>query len=195
MDDKLLALILGLAGLMATLITSGIGFYFTAKARTAPFRELLYSKQIELALEVVRAFGRAKLYAAILSDPDSPHHDRALEDLRDKVVELSRLTDSAAAILPTELYIEVQRLSSVVSDFLGACEDGTDLTPFAALFAGHGAKTALLARTYLGVDELSEQSAALFAGKDSLEKVSRLDPMTIAQAARAATPKLGPDRA
>lgn len=190
MDPSVTALVLGLAGLVATLLSSSLGLYFTAKARTSPLREHLYREQVELTLRILRTSGRAKLFAAVLADEDSPHLERAREDLRRRIMELARLSDSAAAILPTELYVEVRRLANLFSEYSEAFDEKVDLTEFPGKFAGHMGKTAILARTYLGVDQLSAESARLFTTKRKLKEIAATSPEEVTRIIKAGAPNV-----
>ncbi|MGO9147509.1 MAG: hypothetical protein ACLQDF_14185 [Desulfomonilia bacterium] len=54
MEEKTITLIIGLAGIASTLIAGGLGSYFTARARSSPLRETLFSKQLELMTKVIK---------------------------------------------------------------------------------------------------------------------------------------------
>ncbi len=137
--------ILGITGIVATLISSGLGLYFTARSRTAPLRNHLYSKQIDLIVEVFRAIGRIRIYMTIIVAPEVDEHQaQALNDLRGKVSELSQLVDSATALFPTDLYVEINQLSSVVADFLVNFNTEHDTTGFLEDIVGRTTKMALL---------------------------------------------------
>lgn len=177
-------LLLGMAGLVATLISSALGLYFTARARAAPMRQHLYEKQLALMLRVIELIGRIRVFAPMVLEKDGPHVERALGDLRVKVHELSEASDSAAALLPTELYIEVNRLSRVVAQFLTDYDAGKDTSWFPDDLAGRAAKTALLSRVFLGVDELSDESAKLFGGQGGISKVGKLAPADIVRSVK-----------
>ncbi len=119
MDQNVVTLVIGLAGISSTLISSGLGIYFTARARSAPLRELLYSKQVDLISKIIYKQARYRVYATVLGDDKTAtFHKRALEDIGECVKEYSELTERAAAILPTDLWVEVKRLSSAMTDLV-----------------------------------------------------------------------------
>jgi hypothetical protein len=185
MDAATQNFVLAIAGLAATLISSALGLYFTARARTAPLRELLYSKQIDVALRFTQLIGKVRTLGPIVLDPTTAQfREQAIDDLRVIVRELSELSDTAAALLPTELWVEVQQAKEVVVDFLVAYDEGGDVGWFPVKLAGHSTKTALLARVYLGVDELSDESARLFTRKRRLKAVAALDPQELVESVR-----------
>jgi hypothetical protein len=176
------ALWMGIAGLLATVVSSGMGLYFTSKARTDPHRELLYRKQLDLAADVILTIGRVRVLAPMIT-AKSEWEERALEDLRPQVKRMGELADLSAALLPTPLYVEVQKLSGVVTDFLVAYDQGFPVDAFPERLAGHATKTALLARTYLGVDELSQETADMLK-KGAVEHVAAFSPEQIVESAK-----------
>ena len=185
MDSTTQTILVSIAGLISTAIVGAIGLFFTARSRSAPLRQHLYQEQLALVIRIVRIIGKIRTFAPMVVDPSGPYHERAVNDLRVKVRQLSEAKDAAAALLPTELYGELAQLASIVTDFVGDYDERRDLSWFPATLAGHAAKTALLARTYLGVDELSTESASLFASERSLASVANLDPEEIAAVAKA----------
>ena len=87
---------------------------------------------------------------------------------------LSRLTDVAAAILPTDVYVELNRLNSSVTSFLVAADEGQIDKAFPQEIGPKAAKVALLARSSLGIDELSEESLKLFGSTRELQRLAGL---------------------
>lgn len=179
MDQNTATLIIGLAGIVATLIASGLGLYFTARARSAPLREYLYTKQVDLVSQVLLTIGRIRIFIAMAIDPESPYQKQARDDLGKKVKILSELCDTAAALLPTELYAEVRQTERFVVDFVVNLDEGNGVSEFPAKLDSYAAKTVLVARACLGIDELSEESLALFASPRELAKLSKLKPEEI----------------
>ena len=157
-------LIVGLAGILATLIASGLGLYFTAKARSAPLRETLYKEQLELIKKIIFKQGRIRNYAIILASDISEFKERAESDYRKCVSGFSELSDEAGAVLPTELYVEIKKLENFLCDFLAMYEDRPGECPEELdNLAGISTKVALVARAVMGVDELSQESLKLFS--------------------------------
>src|SRR6266702_3648472 len=113
MTANMQGLILGIGGLVSTLASAALGLYFTARARTAPMREVLFSRQLTLSERILRAFGRARVFATMLT-ADGEHAEQAREDIRVVVKRLSILTDEAAALLPTELYVDVNQATATI---------------------------------------------------------------------------------
>lgn len=81
MDEKTIALVLGITGIISTLISSAMGLYFTAKARSSPLRELLFNKQLELMTQLVHTQELFRTFIMILSDKNQSNKEWAREEL------------------------------------------------------------------------------------------------------------------
>jgi hypothetical protein len=165
-------LLVGVAGITATLIASGLGLYFTANARTAPLRHLLYEKQLNLVTTLMELVGKMRNYSTILGDPSSEFVDRARQDLGDAVPRLSTLVDTSAAILPTEVFAEVANLRASITSFLHDFDKGEIDSTFSDRLGVQAAKMALVARASLGIDELSSESIKLFGSTAVFQRLS-----------------------
>jgi len=140
-------------------------------------RELLYSKQVELISKIIHKQARYRVYATVLSDAaTAAFHERALEDIGECVKEYSELTEQAAAILPTDLWIEIKRLSTAMTDLTVDYDEVSkiDEDKLIAIMA-IDAKVALLSRAVLGVDELSDESLKLFSSPKSVDRLASLE--------------------
>jgi hypothetical protein len=175
MDQKTITLIVGLVGILATLTSSLIGHYFTAKARSNPFRQLLYAKQLELVTKLVHRQSRFKIFAVILIDNTS-YIEQAENDMRDCVKVYSELTEEGAVLLPVEIYVEIRELNRWMVDFLIRFDEGKELDKdLLDEFAVIDLKIALIVRGLLGVDELSEGSISVFSSKKKFKRVIGLE--------------------
>ena|SRR5919205_637656 len=180
MDPNVVTLIIGLAGIASTLISSGLGIYYTAKARSAPLREMLYSKQVELISKLIYKQGRFRVYATVLSDETSIYGEQARDDIGNCVKEYAELTEEGAAILPTDLWIEVKQLSSAMSGLVVDYDasgkiDKDRLVELIAIEA----KLSLIARAVLGVDKLTDESLQLFSSTKEFERLAKLESHTL----------------
>ena len=176
MDASTQALVLGISGIASTLIVSGLGLYFTARARTVPLRQTLYTKQIELLLDISRTIGRIRIFATLILDSEATYKDRALDDLAGKIPHFSELVDAAAVLLPTELWVEIKRFDDLIANFLALIREDEDVSSFHESIVGGAAKILLLTRSYLGADELSEENAFLFTDRRSLTNLANQVP-------------------
>jgi hypothetical protein len=177
MDSNTVTLIIGLAGIIGTVIASSLGLYFTAKSRSAPLRELLYAKQIELITQMIHKQARFRVYATILSSGDPGFKDIARDDIGDCFKEYSETTEKAAALLPTELWVEIKRLETLMSELIDNYDKSAIINEESLLkLAGMDAKVALVSRVVLGVDELTEESLKLFSSTKGFERVAKIEP-------------------
>lgn len=163
-----------IAGILGTLTTAGLGLYFTSRARIAPMRELLYAKQVDLAIRMSRLTGRARTFAALLK-PDSNYKVEAREDLRVVAKRYSILCDEAAMLFPTDLYIEVRRIGESISTLLSEYDDHKDIETTRLQLGSGAAKTALMMRVLFGVEELSSETIKLHSKHDQLEKIAEME--------------------
>lgn len=175
MDPNVGTLIIGLAGIIATLISSSLGFYFIARARSAPLRELLYSKQIELITQIIGKQSRFRVFASLLVGDDPTYKDRARVDIGNCVKNYSELTEKAAAILPTELWIDIKRLSNYMTELVVIYDENRKLDKeHTAKLSAMDAKVALISRAVLGVDELTQESLELFSSGKNYEGLVKI---------------------
>lgn len=186
MDQNVVTLFIGLAGIASTLIASGLGIYFTAKARSAPLRELLYSRQVELISKIIHKQARYRVYATVLSDAETAaFHKRARNDIGNCVKEYSELTEQAAAMLPTDLWIEISRLSNAMTAQLVNYDKTSKIDPDEMVqIVAMETKVALLSRAVLGVDELTDESLRLFSSSKGFENLAKIELSELEELAR-----------
>lgn len=175
MEQSTVTLVVGLAGIASTLIVSAMGLYYTAKSRAAPLRQSLFSKQIEMAVEIVYLQSRVRVFATILSSEEGPHLEDARRDIGGHYRQFAEAQEKAAVLLPVEFWVEVKGLSDEMSDAIrefdsqGIIEQGRMKTLIARM-----TKVALLARVVIGADELTEQSINLFSSQKEYARVADL---------------------
>jgi hypothetical protein len=176
MDANTVTLIVGLSGIGATLIASSLGIYFTAKARSTALREALFNKQLELVSRIMHEQGRFKVFATILAAGDDTYKDRARDDIGDCTKDFSEIQEEGAAILPTELWVEVKKLNNQMTTILVDYDAGRGISEdsFKTLVAMM-AKIGLLARTVIGADELTEESLSLFSSKKAYQNLANME--------------------
>jgi hypothetical protein len=176
MDPNLITLIIGLAGIIATLISSILGFYFIARARSAPLRELLYSKQVEIITQLISKQARFRVFATLLVGDDPAYKDRARLDIGICVKNYSILTEKAAAILSTELWIDLRRLSNYMTELVVLYDENHKLDKeHIAKLSALDAKVLLISRAVLGVDELTQESLELFSSGKKYEGLVNIE--------------------
>jgi hypothetical protein len=177
--------IISVAGILGTVVMGSIGLHFTARSRTSPNRQVLYTKQIELTLKIFRASGVAVNLTIMLS-PESEHHDYAREELRAHVAELSQLSYEAAILFPVEAYVAFKKVPEALVDVVTEYDEGRDTTASFEALQVADTRWALMARSLIGADELSIESLQLHSKKNALDKLSNVDAeKQILQAVRA----------
>lgn len=176
MDGNIVTLIVGLSGIIATLIASGLGLYFTAKARSENLRQTLFSNQLELVIKIIHKQSRIRNFAIILSDNDDTFKKQARDDIGECIREFSEFQERAAAILPTELWIEIKYLNDEMTQMLADYDGSKSVTKdHLRELAARETKVALLSRAVIGTDELTEQSMKLFSEKNSLKRLANIE--------------------
>jgi hypothetical protein len=173
MTAETATVVVSLAGMILTTVTAGLGLFFTARARTAPLREHLYERQLGIAESLVQLIGRIRNYTTILIAPGAEEfRSQARVDLTDSIAGMSELVESAAALMPVELYVEFNKLRKLVVNIADTLDASADASSLLEEYAGLSTKIALLCRTYLGVEELSEEGIKLLAVGPDLEGIS-----------------------
>jgi hypothetical protein len=166
--------IISVAGIVGTVVVGSIGLYFTARSRTSPNRQVLYTKQIELTLKIFRTSGSA-VNLTILLSPESEHHDYAREEFRTLVAELSQLSYEAAILFPVEVYVAFKRVSEALVDVVTEYDEGRYTTASFEALQVADTRWALMARSLIGADELSIESLQLHSKKNALERLGGVE--------------------
>ncbi|SHN45411.1 hypothetical protein [Chitinophaga sp. CF418] len=174
MDANSVTLIVGLAGIIATLITAVIGFYYTAKSRSSPYREQLYLKQLELIVMLFHLHGRFKTFATLIIEKH--FLEEALTDIAIVIKDHSVSKEQAAAIFPVELFRTLNIVHALMMEFIGKCDEGHVLTKEDFIkFSSADLKFALQSRTIMGVDELTKGSTQLVSSSKNVRTMNDLD--------------------
>jgi len=128
------------------------------------------------AVEIMEIIGRIRNFTVLLADPEQEYSARARQDIGRLIPDLSRLIDLAATILPTEIFVELSTLASSLSNFIEGIDNGHIDEEYPVMLGGRSAKLALLIRSSLGTDELSEESLSLFGSTQDFQQLSKLAP-------------------
>jgi hypothetical protein len=176
MSDLEVNLIIGLAGIAATLTASCLGLYFASKARSRALAETLFARQLDLISRVIHKQSRMRVFLTILKGDNDIHRCQAREDIRTCFREFSELEEESSAILPTELWVEIKKLSEQASEMLIVYDERGDIEDqIFRSFVARMTKVALLSRSVVGVDELTQESLSLFASTKQYERLANLD--------------------
>jgi len=176
MDQSIVTLIISLAGIASTLISSSLGLYFIARARNAPLRELLFTKQVELIAKILQKQELIRALATILMNKDYPHKDEVCKDLAKHIRDFCELEAEGMAILPADLWAEMRRLSRDMDDLLVEFDKQNIITQstFKSFLARAG-KVGLLSRAIIGADELTEESIKLFSSMKQYDNLTSIE--------------------
>jgi hypothetical protein len=175
MEQQTITLILGLAGIFATLISASLGFFFTAKARSAPLRELLYVKQIELIYKIMPELKKIIVYFAILSGTDETVKEKTEKTLLEHCSIFSDLVDEGEVVLPTKLCIMCSMVNSEVTRMLSEYEVKREIVKNKiGRLTATSLQLIINARSMFGVDPLSEESLSLFSSSKDIEEIEKI---------------------
>jgi hypothetical protein len=166
--------IISVAGILGTVVTASVGLYFTARSRTLPHRQVLYTKQIELTLRIFQASGTA-INLIVLLLPKSKHQDQARDDLREIIAELTQLSYEAAILFPVELYVAFKRVTETMTSIVIECDKGQNITASFDTLKVEDTRWALMARQFIGVDKLSIENLQLHSRESELTRLAGVE--------------------
>ena len=176
MEANTVTLIVGLSGIGATLIASGLGIYFTAKARSSALREALFNRQLDLIARTIHKQGRFRIFATILAGEDETYKDQARKDIGDCTRDFSEIQEEGAAILPIKLWVEVKNLNDHMTGILVSYDEGSGISDDSfKILVAMMAKIALLSRAVIGADQLTEESLSIFSSKKEYENLVKIE--------------------
>lgn len=165
-----------LAGLLSTSIVSIIGIYFTHKARTKNYRELLYEKQLELVIGLMELAQLMELDAELVVGADTDSEREAFRHaFNDHYLAFRDLERKGTALLPVELYTAVREVFASASDLAIKISDDEETIEVVHKLIASNARFGLVAREFMGVDTLSTQSRSLFTNEEHVEAVVEID--------------------
>jgi hypothetical protein len=153
-----------------------IGHFFTAKARSSSYKQFLYGKQVDLLIKVIHKQGRFKIYATLLMPDAEEYAECARNDIGDIIKDYSILTEEEATIIPIELWLAVRDCLNAMDTFVEKYDSETGLTSEDLVsFTAIDTKVALMTRSFIGADKLSDESVKLFSTKRELYNVTNME--------------------
>ena len=166
---------IAIAGLVSTVVSSGLGLYFTSRARTASYRDLLYEKQLALVTDILEAAAKLDaLGGMVLTTKDEPNRKKAWAELQEQLSQTNSLGARAAVLLPNQVYAAFGVYHHIAVRIL-VDSGARSATP--SLLEELRARSAHLmefCRALVGVEALSAETQALLAG-DTVERVGKTD--------------------
>ena len=178
--------VIAITALLVTALTSGLGLFFTSRARTASYRDLLYQRQTALLTDLLETVAHVDaLCGVVLTVTEEPGRKTAWTELQEQMSRLNLLGARAVAVLPNEVYAAFGKYHGVAVQILVDSGAGaTDPAPLTDLRA-RSAHFMDCARALLGVETLSKETQALVAD-NMLERVGKTDPQHYVALAREA---------
>lgn len=173
------ALWTAMAGLAATTIASGIGFYFTYKSQRSPLRQQLHAKQIEVLIDFSIGATRLQKIAAALQESSklSKEDQHSLDEHWDEVSQrLLDIVQVGAVVLPSDLYSTMTAFRACSEAFEIAVVKGVNVGKAYYDLMGASLHVTMLSRELVGADSLSVESLKLHnhGGYDRMQKIGRV---------------------
>jgi len=169
--------VVAIVGLLATALTSGLGLYFTSRARTASYRDLLYEKQIALVTDMLETMALVDTLCGIILIPETnaATRENAWKELQEQLAHTNLLGARGAALLPDVVYNAFGQYHHVAVRIL-VDTDAREKNASALLLELRARSAHLMecARALIGVEALSKETQALVAD-NMLERVGKID--------------------
>lgn len=166
---------IAIAGLASTVLSSGLGLYFTSRARTASYRDLLYEKQLALVTDILDAAAKLDtMCGMVITTKDEANRKKAWAELKEQLSQTYGLGARAAVLLPNQVYAAFGTYHHVAVRIL---IDSGARTVTMSLLEELRARSAHLmefCRALVGVEALSAETQALLAG-GTLDRVGKTD--------------------
>lgn len=162
-----LAFWLSVAGMASTATVGGLGLYFTFRARSQPYRSLLYQKQVDLLAELLAAIDEVQYVAVSFASTTDEHSINAeAKTLPARIEALERLQSRAALLLPADAFSLLSRYRESSANYFQALIEGESQPARDALTEMSAVRMAALlrARELLGSEPLTEESARILRG-------------------------------
>lgn len=170
---------IAIVGLVATNITSAIGFYFAHKSQRSPLREQLYGKQLEILVEFSTSALRLQQLANALRDSADLSADdlHALDEAWDEVSShLLEIVQRAGILLPTDLYSAMTAYRACCHEFEEAIVKKVNVGKAFNDLGGAYGHIFMMSRELAGADNLSVESLNLHSrdGYQRMQQVGRV---------------------
>jgi hypothetical protein len=162
------SVITGVVGIVATATVGGLGLYFTYRARTQPYQQTLYSRQLDLLAEVLAAVEDVHCVAVVFSSSDDEQQiNREAKQLPERSDRLLALLPRVALLLPGDLYEDLYSFMHSSATFSHSCltspEHLDDAKSALAHMASIRMRLMIRAREIAGAAGLTEQTSTLIS--------------------------------
>jgi len=177
---------LAIAGLAATSVTSGIGFYFSYRSQRSPLREQLYGKQLDVMTDFALGATRLQKIAGALRDGSKLAAEERLaldQAWNDVSFDVLDVVQRAGVLLPADLYSTMTAYRACCEAFEKAVLEGINVGKAYNDLAGAFGHTFMLSRELAGADSLSVESLNLHS-RDGYARMMEVGRVSLARVFR-----------
>jgi hypothetical protein len=155
---------IALATVVASTIITGLGLFFRYRERTTVFRQVLYTKQVDVSIGILTAYAnvRNRMIPLFEAQSDVSEQDRIWHTARADIDALAVMASSAAAMLPSSAYEAYVSLHTETRSIMNRIAH--DPLPVSALDTLDTAAISFIneVRGLLGADTLSDENRKAF---------------------------------
>ena len=181
---------IAIVGLIATNITSAIGFYFAHKSQRSPLREQLYGKQLEVMIDFsvgatrLQKIAEALREGANLSKEDQHTLDQAWDEVTSYLLDV---VQKAGIVLPSDLYSTMTAYRACCDAFEEAVVKGVNVGKAYNDLGGAYGHMFMMSRELAGADSLGVESLNLHS-RDGYARMQQIGRVSMARVFRALRP-------
>jgi hypothetical protein len=137
-----------------------IGHYFAAKARKSPYQEPLFSEQLSIVKRIHLQLGNIKDLVPLMVNEKYGDIGHVEKDAKEYIKILINLNKEATAILPAELWIDLNELVKELGDYYAKAVDGRSNEDIQRI-ANCTDLVTVVSRALLGIDEMTKETSRL----------------------------------
>lgn len=170
---------IAIAGILATLTASGIGFYFSYRAQRAPLRDHLYTKQVDVLTDFSIGATRLLKIAAMLQDTSKLSKDdqHSLDESWDTVSgRLLDITQIGGVVLPSDLYSGLTAFRACAEAYEIAVVEKVNISKAYYELMGAASHVQMSSRELVGADSLGLEALKLHdkGGYANIQQIGRV---------------------
>jgi hypothetical protein len=162
------SVIISVAGILATATVGGLGLYFTYRARTQPYQQTLYGRQLDLLAEVLAAIEDVHYTAVVFSSSDDEDQiNQEAKRFPERNGRLLTLLPRVTLLLPGDFYEALYSFSQSSATFCHSClASPRDIDKAGPALVDMGLirmRLMIRAREIAGTAPLTQQTSALIS--------------------------------
>jgi hypothetical protein len=182
---------IALAGLLSTIIVSIVGLYFTNRARTQNYRSCLYQKQLDLIVDIIDLMQLLELdLALVIYSKSDQDRNKYLSIFNEHFLKFSETQRIGSSLLSIDLYGQITKTNTLAQSIVIKINDGGGNIDDLNKLKAFNVQFALLAREFMGVEKLSEQTVKLFTKRKEISGLTNLDNNALVKIVEEANRKL-----